>query len=268
MSVSAQTYFAQIPEWVLFHPDLSTRAIQLYAVLNRFANKRSHAHPSRKALAEKCRCGTTAIDKALAELKSIGAVIVTQRIDDAGDPTSNDYFLVVADPETPIPENRETPLPENGETGIPENRERNQSHIEPEPFEPEKTLRVPRQKDHLFESVAAACDIDYRDLTAQARGPLNVAVKQLRDLDVTAGEVRERAANWPNLFPGATLTPTALAKHWPQLARARAPGSRDRFADMGRSLQARVDQVREVRNGQVGAAADEARRGLPAGQRD
>lgn len=138
---------------------------------------------------------------------------------------------------------------------------------EPEPGSESavENLAPAERKDHLFETVAAVCDIDYRELTPQSRGPLNTATKQLRDLDVTPDEVRYRASNWPNLFPDATLTPTALAKHWPQLARERAPAQRrDRYVEMGQSLQQRMDEVKGGNGGQSRSALDQAGRGLSA----
>lgn len=127
-----------------------------------------------------------------------------------------------------------------------------------------KTLapKSAREPDHLFEAVAESCGMDWRNgITKQARGSLNAAVKDLRDIGADPEAVRERAANWPGLFPDATLTPPALAKHWPQLARARTRGPRDRFAEMAQSLA----QREEERNGQPADATDPARRGLSPG---
>lgn len=261
MSVTADNYFCQIPEWVLLHPELSPQAVRLYGVLNRYANKQGKCHPSRRTLAERTQVSVRTVARCLAELRDVGAIEVSQRFQ--GDSlTSSSYKVISAPPrETDVTRGLVMDDTTPGDMDVLEN----QSHLEPESFEPEKTLPVHRRSDPLFESVATVCDIDYRELTPQARGPLNVAVKQLRDLAVEPAEVQARAANWPHLFPGATLTPTALAKHWPQLARARAPVGRDRFAEMGRSLQQRVNQTREVNGGQISNELDQTRRGLPAG---
>jgi len=42
-------------------------------------------------------------------------------------------------------------------------------------------------------------------------------VASLNEAGATRALVHERCQAWPNLFPGATLTPTALEKHWTQL---------------------------------------------------
>lgn len=110
---------------------------------------------------------------------------------------------------------------------------------EAEPLAPQ----APRETDHLFEAVANACGVNWRNgMTKTARGSLNAAVKQLRDVDATPTQIFQRAGNYPTWFPDAALTPTALAKHWPQLERAKPPPQpRDRFAEMARSLEHREE---------------------------
>ena len=73
-----------------------------------------------------------------------------------------------------------------------------------------------RTADPLFEAVCTACVIDWHDLTPSGRGPINRAVKELRAVGATAGDVTSRAAHYHQLFDGAALTPSALAKHWAQ----------------------------------------------------
>lgn len=87
----------------------------------------------------------------------------------------------------------------------------------------------PRPPDLLFEAVTAACGIDQRTLTASGRGPLNRALKEIREVGGTPDDVPRRAAEFRRRFPEASLTPSALAKHWGSLAggqtRARSSGS-------------------------------------------
>lgn len=92
--------FAQLPEWVLYHPDLSPRAVRLFAVLDRFAGDSDDCYPSRKKLAEKLACSPATVDRALAQLVKAGAVEVTRRRRDAedGGQTSNLYTLLGTDP--------------------------------------------------------------------------------------------------------------------------------------------------------------------------
>lgn len=90
--IQADDYFAIVPEWLLY-ADVSANAVRLYAILNRYANSRGHAWPSRKTLADAMRCSIATVDRAREELTGAGAVTVIPRRNKAGDPTSNLYLL-------------------------------------------------------------------------------------------------------------------------------------------------------------------------------
>lgn len=90
--IRSTEYFALIPEWVL-HADISANAIRLYGVLNRFANSRGHAWPSRKTIAELMRVSVATVDRAKDELVALGALTVEPRTTPSGDPSSNLYIL-------------------------------------------------------------------------------------------------------------------------------------------------------------------------------
>lgn len=92
--ITADNYFSIIPEWVLYS-DITATAVRLYATLQRYADKDTGAcHPSRATLAQKCNCTVKSIDRALAELISIGAVTKRQRVSANGDLTSNHYQVI------------------------------------------------------------------------------------------------------------------------------------------------------------------------------
>jgi hypothetical protein len=78
----------------------------------------------------------------------------------------------------------------------------------------------PAKRDELFEAVAQACGIDWTNITPSGRGPLNKAVKELRDIGVTPDQVGGRAAAYRRTYPDAPLTPMALTKHWAALVPA------------------------------------------------
>jgi uncharacterized protein YjiS (DUF1127 family) len=84
------------------------------------------------------------------------------------------------------------------------------------------------KKDQLFEAIAAACNIDWTELTRTGRGQLNTAAKELRDIGVTPEQVPPKAAAYRKRYPEAQLTPTALVKHWAGLqgGHVRRPNSR------------------------------------------
>jgi hypothetical protein len=109
--ISSSDYFAIVPEYVLFS-SVSPNAVRLFAVLNRYANKRGQAWPSRKTLAELMDVSVATIDRAKDELVELGALTVENRQGPNGDPTSNIYTLVMSSPMrrgTPTHEERGTP---------------------------------------------------------------------------------------------------------------------------------------------------------------
>jgi hypothetical protein len=90
----------------------------------------------------------------------------------------------------------------------------------------------------VFEAVAQACGIDWtRDLTSSARGALNRAAAELKLIGATPADVRERAANYTDWLGEDKLTPSALVKHWPQVARVRAarPSERERRSNAAKA---------------------------------
>jgi DNA-binding transcriptional MocR family regulator len=97
--IRSTDYFAIVPEFVIFAP-ISSNAVRLYAILNRFANSQGRAWPSRKTLAELMQCSTATIDRAKDELVEIDALTVEHRTGPAGDPSSNLYILKTSSPVT------------------------------------------------------------------------------------------------------------------------------------------------------------------------
>jgi biotin operon repressor len=77
---------------------------------------------------------------------------------------------------------------------------------------------VRRPTDNLFEAVAKACGISLTSLTRSSRGQLNKAVKELREVGATEQDVQAKAKAYRTQYPNATLTPTALVKHWSSFA--------------------------------------------------
>jgi hypothetical protein len=138
--VTADQYFAIVPEWVL-DDTRTANAVKLYAILRRYADKASgEAHPSRRTLANRMRFSRPqTIDPIVEELVSIGAIIVHERWNEAGDRDSNGYTIISTPP------NRVGAPPARG--GVPETVQRvgappahKPESPEPESVEPEKTL--------------------------------------------------------------------------------------------------------------------------------
>lgn len=95
--ISADNYFAILPEWVLFAP-ITPNAKITYAVLQRYANSDGICFPSRATLASRTGVSVRAIDRALGELQDINAVKVQRRKSPDGGWTSSLYHVKTANP--------------------------------------------------------------------------------------------------------------------------------------------------------------------------
>lgn len=96
-----EAHFAMVPEWVLFHPDLSDRAVRLYGILLRFGQSSGVRMPGRARLAQLLRVQSRRpVDRARAELEAAGALHVTRggRTKD-GQLRTNRYVVRVTPPD-------------------------------------------------------------------------------------------------------------------------------------------------------------------------
>jgi hypothetical protein len=89
--------FTLIPEWVL-DSGISPRALQLYAMLGRYADEDGACWPARSTLAARMRCSSDVVDRAKNELLEIEALEWEQQTTDLGTLTSNRYRLIRAAP--------------------------------------------------------------------------------------------------------------------------------------------------------------------------
>lgn len=92
-----------------------------------------------------------------------------------------------------------------------------------------------RARDVVFEAIAEACGIDWTSgsLTGTARGMLNKAARELRAVDATPEEIDLRTRRFVARYRGATPTPMAIVKHWPQLGNATPTAPRAEPRGMG-----------------------------------
>jgi helix-turn-helix protein len=108
--------FTIVPEWLL-DAEISDRALRLYAVLGRYADRNGRAHPTRRRLAERLRCSLNSLDRARQELEQAGALEIDRRFSADGDPTSSMYTL-------------RRGIPTAGERGIPTGAAQNENQVE------------------------------------------------------------------------------------------------------------------------------------------
>lgn len=84
----------------------------------------------------------------------------------------------------------------------------------------------PRERDVLWDALVAEFG---EPLTAGERKRLNGVCKELRGANALPEQIPQAARAWASEFPDATLTDTALAKHWTRLVRrvtSSEPGAR------------------------------------------
>lgn len=73
-----------------------------------------------------------------------------------------------------------------------------------------------RPRDEVWDTLVDVCG--YRPEADSERGAWNKARKELRRLEAGADDVRDRAAAYRKRWPLVALTPTALVRHWGELA--------------------------------------------------
>ena len=74
-----------------------------------------------------------------------------------------------------------------------------------------------RDRDELFDALVNELGINPAELTRSARGRINCALKELREVHATPVQIRDRSREYRKRFDGAAFTATALAAHWPGL---------------------------------------------------
>jgi biotin operon repressor len=198
------------------------------------------AWPSVATLARYANCSERHVQRAISNLAELGEIRVVKQ---AGgneqtrrDRRPNLYKVLVRCPSNCDGSSQHKLRGDAGVTrtdGVTESDQRgdiSDTHgvtpVSPEPsLEPSKELlaatppeSVRRPTDNLFESVAKACGISLTNLTRSSRGQLNKAVKELREVGATEQDVQAKAKAYRTQYPNATLTPTALVKHWSSFA--------------------------------------------------
>lgn len=83
-------------------------------------------------------------------------------------------------------------------------------------IKPRVVACVPRPRDEIWDALAA---IFGEPTTRSNRSLRNKITISLREAGANYAEIHARAVTWPNHFPGATLTETALEVHWDRLGR-------------------------------------------------
>lgn len=192
--------WAQVPLWVVEHPDLDAHAVRVYAALWRWLSADGRdCWPKAGSIAARLSVSDDTVRRALARLAAAGAVEVVPRYRDDGGQTSNRYVVHLDPPgpgAAPVPPASGTP--HRRPAAAPTAGER---HQEPEPGEPETrepdvgppAVIQPTPLD-LFEDVfwrAYPRKVDKR----RARKEWNAALKRATEQEILTG-LRPWVAWW------------------------------------------------------------------------
>lgn len=232
--LTKDNYWAQIPEWVLFHDSLSVGARCLYGVLDRFANDRNVAWPGQPRLAKLLHVTDRQVRRYITELEEVGALTVAQR--KGG---SNLYRLISQPPrgavDIAVDESPVDPTPGHTCPATPDTDVRTPGHTCPPPrtqvsYEPEplnqsqksssrgRTCPTPSEADDDDLGRRLDVVVEVSRIAAQAaldaREAARLAGRPLDPIGNPQVWLRRTAANWADWNGELTLT---LAADRPEL---------------------------------------------------
>jgi hypothetical protein len=257
--------------WVLEHSESEgSDRLVLITLADRADPETWSAFPGVADVAARARVSERTVQRCLRSLEALGELRVevqrggTAKMVDAKRP--NRYTITPRQSVTPPPvdlspgvtqgPDRVTPMTGAGDTAV------TQTVIEPSGNRHSLAPASPAPVENdLSDAVSSECGIDRTQLTPSARGSLNTAVAGLRRVGADPTEVAARASAFRLRYPTATLTPPALAKHWPSLgtsngqdpqvtpdARSITIGLAEELAGFGRTYAATDLEESEVRD--------------------
>lgn len=206
--------FTRVPNAAVNDPNLDLKARGLLLLM---LSKPDGWTFRERNLAESAGVGRDQLRAAMRTLMDAGYVVRTREAENGNPPvtvTSVYDSPRVGFPEVGIPDRGET-RPISNELGLVTN-----DSIAAAPRETVKP-KAPRPADPMWDTMLRVCNIDPNGLTKTARGQINAALKELRDISATPADLEAKAAAYRKTWPEITITPTALVKHWAQLATVR-----------------------------------------------
>lgn len=149
---TSQFIFTAIPEWVLYHPSLSDKAIRVYGVIGRYANSEGIAWPSQATIAERLSTSVDTVQRCMKELIRIGALEAGPWVKPGKGKVGNVYKLIYIEPKPqncgvgfsegePKPQNCGVPKPQN--CGFPYKDEREPIRTKANKKPPTPLLAIP-----------------------------------------------------------------------------------------------------------------------------
>ena len=208
--------------WEFSHSTGTDRLVLLALADN--ADDNGECWPSIRHLARKCRIDTRTVQRHIRSLELLGEVRVIVgggRSRMAGGTRSNRYQIVIHIPDDDEGGNLPpggrgargwvAALPGGGVAALPPEAS----------LEPSMNSLASKNDASGFSSIREAvievCGLSTENITSSADGALASAVKNLVDVGASTNDVNLKASIFRQRYPHASLTPNALAKHWPTL---------------------------------------------------
>jgi hypothetical protein len=210
----------KVMSWVWDQDLPTTKKMLLLAIADHCDDDGDNAWPSKARLSKKVGINSSYIRRLLRELEDDGWLVTqTQRggtLQTASDKRPNLYRINIergALQDPPLAKRGALQVPPRGAPQYPLTI----SSTSKQTCTPKRAEKT-RKPDELFDAIVLACSIDATLLTASARGSLNRATKELREVGAEAEQIATAARAFIAKYPNASLTPTALAKHYPALS--------------------------------------------------
>ena len=223
--------FAQIPHALIEDPDLSHTAVRIYCYLMRRAdNTTGNAFPGIRLIAKEINMSPSTVSKGIAELDDRGWIDVSKRMTKKQRHLANDYLVRTT--RRGVSEIG-TPVTESGTGGVAESS----TELEPVLTTTNELSEAATPRTVMKDSLVAAMGWNPKELTPRQWDKVEVAAKQLCDIDADPTEVQRRASVYRVNFRGATMTPIAIATNWADLAEPRIPVSQRELEDAAANMR-------------------------------
>lgn len=177
------------------------------------SNDDGECWPSMRTIARDCEFGERSAMRWIRHLEELGLVTAVARHDERGRQTSNLYRLSFQEGEGDTVDTLPpSAMSTSGATQLTPSRE------EPlkEPSEELASPRNGRQRNPVWDALTEVFGEPSTDTARTLRGKI---CSSLTRAGATPDELVTRAKSWPRHFEDATLTETALEKHWDKLGR-------------------------------------------------
>ena len=212
--------FAQIPRWILQHPDISGNDVRIWAVIyaHAFNEENRSTILTQEQIAEESVTSIATVRRSLVELQKIQSLEVETRKNTHGIKASR-YTLLEDMPTAHF--DGSGPLKMTG----PRTAQNDGSYLS-SIEDINNTMAAPREEElekflTPFRDIKAAlCEtlgLDQERFSSMEHSRVGKAVKIIRETGATTNQVRDAVARSRELFPSWPLTDLAIANHWSEL---------------------------------------------------